>query len=310
MPAAKSLKASEKQTIVKKLVTELKKKYGGRLPKENRPVLETLLFSACLEDVSHEQAEAAFERVLSSFFDLNEVRVSSVTEIQDAMGDVEDSDWKAMRLRDSLQYAFETYFEFDLEQLKRKTLDAALKELEEVTHLTPFMRFYTVQHALGAHVLPIDAKINDLLIWLALVEPDSTPEQSSEDLKSAVKKADGPLVCYLLKCAATDEKLRWAFEEGPDEEEELDPFEAASRLSALIKNPKPKKKAAPKKSASEKAEKPAAKKSTKTKATKSKAVTKKKPTKTKPAKSAKKASSKKTVTKKKPAKKKTTKRKK
>lgn len=304
MPAAKSLKASEKQTIVKKLVTEMKKKYGGRLPKENRPVLETLLFSACLEDVSHEDAEAAYERVLSTFFDLNEVRVSSVTEIQDAMGDVEDADWKAMRLRDALQYTFETYFEFDLEQLKRKTLDAALKELEAVTHLTPFMRFYTVQHALGAHVLPIDAKINGMLIWLGLAESDSTPEQSSEDLKSAVKKADGPLLCYLLKCTATDQKLQWAFEDGPDEEEELDPFDAASRLAALIKNPKPKAKKAPAKTAAKKATK-TAKKSTKKKATESKAVTKKKPAKSAAKKKTTKSATKKTVTKKKPAKKKT-----
>jgi len=303
MPAAKSLKASEKQTIVKKLVTEMKKKYGGRLPKENRPVLETLLFSACLEDVSHEDAEAAYERVLSTFFDLNEVRVSSVTQIQDSMGDVDDSDWKAMRLRDALQYTFETYFEFDLEQLKRKTLDAALKELEEVTHLTSFMRHYTVQHALGAHVLPIDTKINELLVWLGLAEADSTPEQSADDLKSAVKKADGPLLCYLLKCTATDPKLRWAFEEGPDLEEELDPFEAASRLAALIKNPKPKAKKSPAKPA-------ASAKKTAKKATKSKAVTKKKPSKAAATKKKTTKSAKKTVTKKKPAKKKTAKRKK
>lgn len=236
MPAGKSLKASEKQTILKKLVIEMKKRYGGSVPKPPSSTLETHLFAACLEDSPYPAAEQAYQRLLDGFFDLNEIRVSSITEIQRALGDLRDADWKAMRLRDALQHTFEKYYAFDLEILKRKTQDVAIKELEEIPNQTSFIRLFTVQQALGAHVLPIDQTMNRVLIWLGLVDPEATPESASEDLKSAVKKSDAPLLCGLLKCVATDPKLSEEFEELPDGEDLPDASTAAARLTSLFKS--------------------------------------------------------------------------
>ena len=71
------LKASDRQALFRKIVTVLKKKYGGSVPKDQRNVLETMLFACCLEDAQHEDAEAAYQNLLDSFHDLNEIRVSS-----------------------------------------------------------------------------------------------------------------------------------------------------------------------------------------------------------------------------------------
>lgn len=61
---AKAIKASEKQAICRKLMSTLKKRYPGALPKkQNRPVLETLLFACCLEDNDYATAEAAYDRL-------------------------------------------------------------------------------------------------------------------------------------------------------------------------------------------------------------------------------------------------------
>ncbi|WP_437201606.1 hypothetical protein [Planctomicrobium sp. SH664] len=244
MPA-KALKAADKQTILKKLVVELKRRYGGSLPKETRPTFETLLFAICLEDSTHENAEAAFSKMLDSFFDLNEIRVSSVSEIEESLGELEDADWKATRIREALQHTFEKFYAFDLEPLRRKTQDVALKELSEIPHQTSFARLYTVQHGLGAHVLPIDRTMHQVLVWLGLTERDSTIDAAGEDLRSAVKKAEGVQICYLLKCAATDAELRPAFEDGPSAKEPPDPFDAAKRLVDLFKNPRKARKPAP-----------------------------------------------------------------
>jgi len=294
MPTTKSLKAAEKTVILKKLVTELKKRYGGKVPKDERPVLETLLYSACLEDTDHTQAQAAYDRMLNAFFDLNEIRVSSVTEIENSLGELNNADWKAMRLRESLQHTFEKHFAFDLDGLRRKTQDAASKELAEISFQTSFMRTYTIAHSLGAHVLPIDESMRLLLVWLGLADHKATAEKVADDLKSAVKKSDGALICFLLKAAATDEKLRWAFEGGLEDDAEIDPKDAAKRLAALIKNPKPPKKKAP-------AKKAAASKSSTKKPAGKKTAAKKAPAKKSPAKkaAAKKTTKKKTV--KKPA---------
>ncbi len=241
MPA-KTLKAADKHTIVKKLVAEMKRRYGGSTPKDHRTSFETLLFAACLEDVNQAEAEAAYARLLESFFDLNEIRVSSVTEIQSALGDVHDAAWKAMRMREALQYVFEKHYAFDLEFLKRKTQEAAVKELASIPYQTSFIKNYVIQHVLGAHVLPVDQSLHHLLIWLGLAGPESKADVAGEELKPAVKKSDDLLVCHLFRCTATDPQLREHFADAADEGADVDPFAAPQRLVELFKNPRKKKK--------------------------------------------------------------------
>ena len=126
MAAAQRTKASDKQGVVKKVVTTLKKRYKGGPPKEDRPVLETLLYSACLENVSYEDADAAYERLNAAFHDLNEIRVSAISELSRAMEPLPDPDLRAWRIRSTLHFVFEKNFAFEFESLKKKTLDLAI----------------------------------------------------------------------------------------------------------------------------------------------------------------------------------------
>jgi len=241
MPA-KSLKAADKQTILKKLVTELKRRYGGTVPKQTRSAFETLLFAICLEDVGQAEAETGYAQLLEPFFDLNEIRVSSVSQIEGALGDLRGADWKALRIREALQHVFEKYYAFDLEFLKRKTQEQAVKELAQIPYQTPFVRNYVVQHILGAHVLPVDMSMLLCLQWLGLADTRSDAEHAAEEIKAGLKKADGVQFCHLLKCVAVDAPLRDHFAEPPSTEAESDPFTAAARLVELFKNPQKKKK--------------------------------------------------------------------
>jgi hypothetical protein len=50
-------------------------------------VLETILYGVCLENASYEEADAAFARFESDFFDMNEIRVSSIMELSGVFGD-------------------------------------------------------------------------------------------------------------------------------------------------------------------------------------------------------------------------------
>ncbi len=305
MPA-KSIKAADKQTILKKLVTEMKKRYGGAIPKQSRSAFETLLFAACLEDTDYETAENSFSQLLDGFFDLNEIRVSSVGEIQQTLGEIRAANWKAMRIRESLQFVFEKHYAFDLEGLKRKTQEQAQKDLAQIPHQTSFIRNYVLQHALGAHVIPVDETIRHLLIWLGLADAKTDAEAAAEELKSGIKKTEAPLLCYLLKLTAIDPELIEHFEEAATSKEEVDPMTASTRLAELFKNPKKKRK--PVKAAPPAKPAPAAKPTaTASKAsTATKAVSLKKPKKTAPSRPANAkvaASANRKVTKKVPAKK-------
>ena len=277
--AAKKLKASDRSTFVGKLTTSLKKRYGSTVPSAavERGVLETLLYSALLEEGTDEPAEMAYTRLHESFHDLNEVRVSSIREIERVLQPLPSSDWRSLRIKDALQHIFELNYNYDLEGLRKKNQDQASGELGEIPRITPYMKLYTLQVGLGNHAVPVDHHQLALLRWLGLAEPDATEEQAASDMKAAVRKADGPLVAFLLRSAANEpgvlaETLPAMTAEADAEAESIDPKSRIAELDGLLdgkaakKSPKKAAKKAPAKAAKKTAKK-AAKKTVKKKAT-------------------------------------------
>lgn len=296
------VKASDRQAVCRKLVTSLKKTYKAQPPKYDYSVLETILFGICLENTDYEQAGQAYHRLTDRFYDLNEVRVSSITEIQNAFQDLSHPEWRAQRVRETLQFVFEAYYSFDLEILQKKTLEQAEKILNKIKSLSPFVKNYVLMSVLGAHVVPVDASTHRFSAWLGLASADSKESEVSDLLKSAVRKAETPQFCYLLRMIATSPKYQDYFDDIENAEENGEPllFSAPSRLNDLLAG-KLKKKPAPKKTPAVKATK------AKKKAAKSSAKAKKAKAKTEKAAPKKKAAAKKTT--KKPAAKKSAKKK-
>ncbi|MGH7200217.1 MAG: hypothetical protein ACREJB_06405 [Planctomycetaceae bacterium] len=241
MATAQRTKASEKQSLSKKLVALLKKRYKTPVPAHNRPVLQTLLYAVCLENASYEQADTAYDRLRGHFEELseirlNEVRVSSITELMHAFQSLPAPEMRALRVRSILQYVFEDHYQFEFETLRKKTLEAATRQLQKIQGLSQFVQDHTLQAGLGSHVVPIDDAMGRACVWLGLAEPHATPTQISESLKPALRKADAPLFCHLLRCLATDPRLSDAFDPKlhPPPEEGHDPDTAAERLTALL----------------------------------------------------------------------------
>ena len=288
--ASKKLKASEKSAIVSKLVTRLKKRYGSKAPSPDRSVLETYIYAACLEDATDEQAEAAYATLLDEFHDLNEIRVSLISEIERTLETLSEPAYRARRIREGLYYVFEheENFAFDLESLKKKTQDSASGELAGIPHCSPFMRLYTLNQGLGAHVFPLDTNQLALLKWIGLVEQETKIEDAADEMKSAVRKADVPLTAFLLRQASSEPKvLEQTLDQTNDEADDIAVDKRAAMVDDLIdgkSKPKTKKpvKAAPAKAAKKTAKKkapakkaaPAAKAAPKT-AAKAKKATKK-----------------------------------
>ena len=224
MSNVKKLKTHDRQNIVQHLMTAMKKRYKSAVPKHTHSLLETLIYAALLEDVSEADAKAAYDRLMKSFHDLNEIRVSTITEIEEVLSPLPDAGWPALRIREILQHTFEKFYRFDLEELKRKPVEQVEKHLSKFKYTTPFMKLYLIQHSLGTHAIPLDAKSRDLLAFLAVIEPQATIDEAAEDLKPILRKADTPLFCHLVRCMACDPnykgKLRLtanqSLGEGPD----------------------------------------------------------------------------------------------
>lgn len=232
------MKASEKQTVCKKLVTALKKRYKRTLAKTDRPVLDLILYAICLENVSEAEADAALERLMNGFHDYNEMRVSSLTELEPAFRGADQPEYRALRVRTVLQDIFENIYSFDFEGLRKKTLDAASKQLGKLRFLSDFIHNYTLQAGLGAHLIPIDERMRNAAVWLGLVSPGASEAEAAEELKSVLRKNDAPLFCHLLRCLATDPAFVKTFESAVQKppEEGFDPATAVDRLDELLKS--------------------------------------------------------------------------
>jgi endonuclease-3 len=233
--APKKLKAHDRQELLSKVLGVLKKRYKTSPPKHNRPVLETLMFAVLLEDAPHAEAEKAFDSLLKGFFDLNEIRVSSVAEIEDSLGDLPDAGWRALRIREILQYCFEKFFAFDMEPLRRKTLDVSEKALDKIKYLTPFAREYTLLHSLGAHAIPLDSSSHEFLGWLGIATADNI-KQAIDDVRGAVRKADVPVFLHLVHSMASDPAFQGSFRMKPSEKAAGggDPATAVERLNSVL----------------------------------------------------------------------------
>ena len=305
---AKKSKTVDRQKIITKFVRRLKKEFGGLPKKDALPVLETVIYSICLEDSPIEAAQEAFDRLQDSFFDWNEVRVSTISELEPIFDGLANPEYRAMRSRYMLYYVFDHQYSYDFDAIRRKPLNLVQKQLSKIKHLTPFVRNYLLQNSLGTHIIPLDSQMLKVVLWLGLVPRGATEDTGGDLLKTYVRKADGFEFAWLLKNLAISSKAKVVLEleeSSPemgtptieDIEDRLEDLlsgrlrrRVSQQKAAAKKKAEAKKKDAARKKAA--AAKKKAKKAAKPKAAK-KTAAKKKPSARKPA--AKKAAKKKTA---------------
>lgn len=238
MGTTKATKAADKSQVCRKLVNSLHKLYGKSVPKIELPVVETLLFAACLEDNQWASAEAGMKHLLASFFDLNEIRVSSVNELELVLAPLQKADWKGLRIRSILRHIFETTYSYDFEKLRRQTLEQAIKTLKKIPDVTPFIRDFVLHEILGSHIVFLDESMLTAAKWLGLVPENVDINEASEYLKGGLKKSEVSEFCHLLRCLATDPKFIPRFTDHADSEQTMD--DVMERFAELQLPPKKK----------------------------------------------------------------------
>jgi len=155
MTAAKQPQSNRKQ-LVPKLHKVLKGNYKPVVANTGRPMLEQVLFACCLENSQHDAAEKAFARLLESYFDLNEIRVTTVAELAETLQGLPDPSRAALALRRVLQGVFESTYSFSLDHAKKHSIAHGIKTLEHIHGIPPFVVQHVVATSLGGHVVPLD----------------------------------------------------------------------------------------------------------------------------------------------------------
>ncbi len=159
---------------------------------EPRPVLEQFIYAICRENAVRTQADEAFACLERCFFDWNEIRVSSVHEVADALTGLSDAETRAQRILDFLQEVFETTFSFDLESLQKKGVKQAAKQLARFQSANDYAIAWVVQNSLGGHAIPIDDLSMRVLRRLALLDEEAGDlEALRAGIEHQVPKARG-----------------------------------------------------------------------------------------------------------------------
>ena len=296
---------SNRAAKITKTFKILKKHYKPVRPPEDRSLLEHVLYACCLENARHETADEAFAKLQGSYFDWNEIRVTTVAEIAEVMSALPDSAAAASRLKQALHVVFESYYAFDMEFLKKMNLGKAVQEIEDYAKLTDFTIAYVTQTGLSGHAIPISNGSLRSLYAVGVINESEREQRRVPGLERAIPKSKGVEFGSLLHQLGSDyyaspfsNRVRLILQEIDPEsksrlpkraaKKETEPAKevkrAASRKSetssagATKKAASPKKAAKPKKAAPQAGKKVAsAKKASAGKKTSSKTLAKRKP---------------------------------
>jgi endonuclease III len=166
-------------------------------------VLKAVVYGICHEDTTREQANQAISRFNDEFFDWNEIRVSSLEEIQESLAGVADPEPKAQRIRRFLRQLFNRTYGFTLDALVKKPLKEALKVLQTYDAFSSdYVTATVIQQALGGHAIPIDKGAHRVLDRLGISEPDVSTLRAV--VERAVPKNRGAEFLDLIEDLAND----------------------------------------------------------------------------------------------------------
>lgn len=177
--------------LITKVLKVVRKHYKPAATPKDRTLLEHLVYACCLENSPHESADRAFQSLTGDYFDWNEVRVSTVRELAEAVKPLNDPQGSATRVKRILQSVFETHYSFDVEPLKKQNIGAAVKQLEKYNGSTPFIVAFVTQHALGGHAIPVNQGLLESLRIVGVVSDAEAAKGLVPGLERAVPKSKG-----------------------------------------------------------------------------------------------------------------------
>lgn len=207
---------------------------------EDRSVLEQLLYACCLEDVPYDAADEAFHRLQESFFDWNEVRVTTVSELCETLHNLPEPAAAALRIKKNLQSLFETRYSFDIDDMAKLNQGKAIAELEKLAGMTKFVLGYMTQNALGGHAIPVSNSVMQVLLATEIVSPAEAQKGLAPGLERTIPKTKGAVFASCLHQLAAD------YAATPDDKQTLaimkeagavEPKKAASSKTSSTKKP-------------------------------------------------------------------------
>ena len=214
---------TNKQQQLEQVYKLLKKRFDVPADTEKRTVIEHMLYAIIREGTTRDLADKAFKSVRTIFFDWNEVRVSAPHEIEEALQGIPTAGERSSRIIGVLQYWFELKYNFDMEDLAKKGLKDAARQvarmLSEVAKNgmkesgrvpvrvidgNDYVVASVIQQGLGGHAIPLDGSSLRVLRRLGLVEAEETLENTRASIEHSIPKAKGASFSEMLSMLAAE----------------------------------------------------------------------------------------------------------
>ena len=183
------MSANKRAALIGKLHTALRKHFKAAPAQPTRPLLEHVLYASLLQDAPPDLADEGLAKCEQEFFDWNEVRVTTVTELSQVLSRLPEPLKAAQRLKGNLQAIFEEFYTFDLDHLKKENLGKAVNKFEKMPGMTPFVLSYTIQHGLGGHSIPVDYSAMVILLSTGIASQTEAMSGKVPGLERAVPKS-------------------------------------------------------------------------------------------------------------------------
>ncbi|WP_435016557.1 endonuclease III domain-containing protein [Tundrisphaera sp. TA3] len=194
-----------KAQFIADILALLKKRYHAEPSPERLSVLEAVVYGICHEDVPRARAVEALASFQSNFFDWNELRVSSLAEIQKTLEGIPGAEERATRIRRFLRQLFEKTYGFNLDAQAKKPQKEAVKAFEDYeAFASDYILATATRLSLGGHAIPVDASMHRALDRLGIAEPGMDAATLRSTLERAVPKARGTEFADLIEELAHD----------------------------------------------------------------------------------------------------------
>ena len=201
----KPMATTSKAQFLTEVQALLKERYKLEAGPDKLAILEAVVYAICHEDATRGDAVRALGQFKENFFDWNEVRVSSLEEIQRILKGFDQSETRAVQVRRFLRQLFEKTYGFSLDALLKKPQKESVKALEDYeAFASDFVAATVTRLALAGHAIPVDAPALRALTRLGVAEGEADLPTLRGMLERAVPKNRGAEFVDLIEELAHD----------------------------------------------------------------------------------------------------------
>lgn len=184
------------------LVRRLRQRHKIEAPDPLDPVTR-LTMSFLQWETSRRRAEQAFDDLMGTLVDINELRVTFEPELLESIGkDYPLSEERLMRLRSALNEIYVREHDVRMHSIENKNKKEQRAYLETLPGIVPYVTAQVMLLSFGSHAIPVDHRLVQLLAHEKVVDESTSVLEVEAFLTRQIKASDAISVHQTLQAWA------------------------------------------------------------------------------------------------------------